>query len=236
MEFQLCRASIALAGDTDQVVVRHRGIPLVFPEVIILQHIHGEDAVSDLHVVGAWETSQAEVLERIKFIYGEEVVKAVFPGSRPRLPPADSTIPPCELPIFVAPPTKPDNPDPVLKPLDQFTMPASMPRVVSKYKPEDPLPEPSVDDMGGHDADETQDAEADEMGLGLGEMVATQPKAAIPDTTGLRARDNVRGQGTHAPRTADHAPDVAGGVGNPTHKSQTEMRSRERDRVATRNA
>jgi hypothetical protein len=39
-----------------------------------------------------------------------------------------------------------------------------------------------------------------------------EPKPDLPDAASFRARDNSQGEGTAAPRTADHLPDVAGGV------------------------
>jgi hypothetical protein len=210
MNFQLLRCSVALAGDPEQVVVRHRGRPIVFPELIVLQHLHGEDAIQDVHVVGEWDATQAEVLERLRLTYGDKAVQEVFPGARPRLPLADGSIPLCVEPVYVAPPTRPDSPDPILKPLDQFTMPSHMPRVVNTYKDEPPPPDLSIDQIAGHEADELGD---DPLGLADAvTMVTAAPKPEMPDAAGFRARDNVRGEGTSAPRTADHLPDVAGGA------------------------
>jgi hypothetical protein len=207
MNFQLLRCSIALAADPEQVVVRHRGRPIVFPELIVLQHLHGEEAILDIHVVGEWDATQAEVLERLRLIYGDKAVTEVFPGARPRLPVGDGTLPMCVEPIHVPGPTRPDSPDPLLKPLDMFTMPASMPRVVNTYKDEPPPPDVSLDQIAGHDADELGDDP-----LGLVDVVTAAVKPEMPDAASFRARDNIRGEGTSAPRTADHLPDVAGGA------------------------
>lgn len=206
MNFQLLRCAVALAGDPEQVVVRHRGNPIVFPELIVLQHLHGEEAIQDVHVVGEWDATQAEVLERLRLIYGSDAVTAVFPGARPRLPMADGSIPMCVEPIHVPGPTRPDSPDPILKPLDQFTManPAT-PRVVSNYQDDPPPPDLTLDQIAGHEADELGDDP-----LGIADVVAG-PKPEMPDAASFRARDNVRGEGTSAPRTADHLPDVASG-------------------------
>lgn len=219
MNFQLLRCSIALAGDPEQIVVRHRGRPIVFPELIVLQHIHGENAIQDVHVVGEWDATQAEVLDRLRLTYGGDAVSAVFPGARPRLPTADGTVPLCEEPIHVPGPTRPESPDPILKPLDQFTMPAHMPRVVSTYKDDPPPPDMSIDEIAGHEADELGDDP-----LGLVDVVAAAPKPDMPDAAAFRARDNVRGSGTSAPRTADHLPDVAGGANRPETDKRTASR------------
>lgn len=219
MNFQLLRCAVALAGDPEQVVVRHRGNPIVFPELIVLQHLHGEEAIQDVHVVGEWDTTQNEVLERLRLIYGGTAVNDVFPGARPRLPQADGTIPLCTLPIHVPAPSRPDSPDPLIRPLDVFTMPASMPRVVSDYKDEPPPPDVSIDQIAGHEADDLGDDP-----LGIADVVAAPPKPDMPDAASFRARDNNHGQGTSAPRTADHLPDVAGGALRP--KSETSLAAR----------
>jgi hypothetical protein len=213
--FQLLRCAVALAGDQDQVVVRHRGNPIVFPELIILQHIHGEEAITDIHVVGEWDTTQQEVRDRLRIIYGDKYFQEVFPGAAARLPMADGTIPNCMLPIHVPGPTRPDSPDPIIKPLDQFTTPASMPRVVSQYREEPPPPLPEgvdIDTLAGHAADE-EDADP----FVLADVLATAggAKPDLPDTASFRARHNNQGVGTAAPRTADHLPDVAGGALKP---------------------
>lgn len=210
MLFQLLRCSVALAGDQEQVVVRHRGNPIVFPELLMLQHIHGEDAISDIWVVGEWDTSQQEVRDRLRQIYGDKYFQEVFPGAAARLPLADGTLEPCVLPVYVPGPTRPDSPDPLIKPLDAFTMPASMPRVVSTFK-EEPLPpgDADIDALAGHAADDLGD---DPLGLADVLTSVTAPKPEMPDPASFRARDNNQGQGTSAPRTADHLQDVASGA------------------------
>ena len=220
MNFQLLRCSVALAGDPEQVVVRHRGNPIVFPELIVLQQIHGEDAITDIHVVGEWDATQQEVRERLRLIYGAKVVTEIFPGAQPRLPMADGTLPMCVLPIHVPGPSRPDSPDPIIKPLDQFTMPASMPRVVSTYRddPLQPMLEAAdIDALAGHEAD---DLGNDPLGLADVMTTVTDAKPDMPDAASFRARDNLHGQGTAAPRTADHLPDVAGGALKPHHAAR----------------
>lgn len=216
--FQLLRCSVALAGDQEQVVVRHRGNPIVFPELILLQHLHGEDAITDIHVVGQWDTTQSEVRARLKSIYGDKYFTEVFSGAQPQLPMADGSLPPCTLPIHVPGPTRPDSPDPVIKPLDQYTMPDSMPRVVNTYR-EAPAPDVDIDTLASHAADEGEDP----MGLVDALTQVTAAKPDIPDAAAFRARDNNQGFGTAAPRTADHLPDVAGGALKPGHPSRNRV-------------
>jgi hypothetical protein len=233
MLFQLLRCSVALAGDNDQVIVRHRGNPIVFPELILLQFLHGEEAITDVHVVGHWDTTQAEVRQRLTQIYGPKYFGEVFTGAQPRLPLSDPTLPLCRLPIHVPGPTRADSPDPIIKPLDQFTMAdPNAPRVVSNYRDE-PLPPDDVtlDALAGHGADDDEIMEGSDP-LGLADVLTqvNLPSAtAHLDPAASRSRDNHHGRGTSAPRTADHLPDVA----QATLKEQTErnMRTRQRDKA-----
>lgn len=129
--FQLLRCKIALAGDREQVVFRHRSDPIVYPELIVLQHLHGDDAVTDIAAVGTWNTSYGQVVDHLNVIYGETAFKAVYPGARPNLPLGDPTIPPCTRPVYEAKPTLPDRPGPIITPLGQFALQdKDAPRVV----------------------------------------------------------------------------------------------------------
>jgi hypothetical protein len=84
-KFQVLRCDVALAGDREQVVSRGRGNPVLFPELLVLQHLHGDDAVSEIAVVGEWDAPTIEVLERLRVIYPAEVRSTdVFPGTKPR--------------------------------------------------------------------------------------------------------------------------------------------------------
>lgn len=238
--FQLLRCDVALAGDRDQVVRRHRGRPIAFPELPVLQFLHGDGAVTEVAVVGEFEASNDEVLDRLRVIYRAEIVKEVFPGTRPQLPLGDGTIPRCTEPVHVAPPTRPANPDPILRPLSDFTLPPADQRVVTRPATPPVVPDTQaaedtpLDALAGHGADDADvdvsrltsgvlgtapqpDSDpfvglADEMGLS---SPAPASKPNMPDAAAFRARDNIRGQGTSAPRTADHLPDVASGGNRP---------------------
>jgi hypothetical protein len=127
MGFQLLRCSVALGGDKGNTVEKHRHDPIAFPELLLIQFMHGEDAVDDIAVVGDWPASNETVLQRLRVLYPAEVMDKVFPGSRPRLPQGDSTIPKCNRPIYVAPPTRPDSPDPIIPHLGQFVSDQNQP-------------------------------------------------------------------------------------------------------------
>jgi hypothetical protein len=115
--FQLLRCEIALAGEKDIIVSRHRGIPIVYPELLVLQYLHGGDAISDIAVVGEWDATNEQVLDRLRALYADAAIEKVFPGNRPSLPLGNGMFPRCNRPIHVAAPSKPDNPDPKVLPL-----------------------------------------------------------------------------------------------------------------------
>jgi len=195
-KFQLLRCSVALGGDTDNIVVRHRGNPIIFPELLMIQFLHGEDAVTDVHVVGTCEMSQEEALTRLRIIYMAEEVAKVFPGARPRLPMSDPSVPVCSLPVHKPGPTRADNPDPVLRPLDQYTL--------SQAVQDD-------DDMPGFDNPKpyTGDEEDEDPGVDealLGDNGDKRPKVGDQPQT----RTSYRGQARQARQTPSHLPDVTG--------------------------
>ena len=69
--FHLLRCLVALGGGSqpDTIVYRDRTRPIVFPELPILQFMHGEEAVTEIHVVGQWDTTNEEVLQRLQLTY-----------------------------------------------------------------------------------------------------------------------------------------------------------------------
>lgn len=77
-------ATIRLSGDVRWTVTRHN---LSVPEIVILQYLHGADAVTNLELTltGVTVDAQAEY-ERLGRLYKLPVVATVFPGARPDLP------------------------------------------------------------------------------------------------------------------------------------------------------
>jgi len=204
--FHLLRCAVAIGGDAGNQVCRDRTRPIVFPELPILQFIHGEEAITDVHVVGQWNTTNDEVLERLRVLYDPEVLKEVFPGARPRLPMADATIPLCTQPVYKPRPVLPDNPDPRLRPLDQFTGTGTP---VREAPPLEVETEPTPDEIAAHAQDDDDDPVPEED-LGL----ARPDPAALPHIT----RD-MKGRGTVNRRTPNTLPDVAaGGSHSPTYE------------------
>lgn len=202
-EFQLLRCEVALGGDIGNTVVRGRGNPITYPELSIIQFIHGEDAVFDIHVIGTCEMTNDQMLDRLKVIYREDDLKAVYPGNKPRLAPADPTLPFCTQPVYVAPPTRPDSPDPKLKPLDHYVIRdiANRPKVVLDAAPGVPEDDPSPEELAAHTQDE-DDPGLDPVAMGLGDIV--MPK--VEDQ--LRTPENVSSR-RNPPRQAGYLPDVA---------------------------
>jgi hypothetical protein len=221
---------VALGGDNDNVVYRHRGRPILFPELEVLQSLHGYDAVTEVHVVGVCDMSQDEALERLRLIYGMEHVAKVYHGPRPRLPLADSTLPLCKLKVHIPKPTLPESPDPQLRPLGQFIGPARTAEVAPFVHPvgeDDSAEGPSPYDLAEHE----QDAERGEDDPGNGDKeddggladLVTRPVVQDMPLT----RPGFRGGAREARRTPDHLPDVM-------DMQERPRRSEEHDHVRAR--
>jgi hypothetical protein len=83
MDFVACK--IALGGDPANVIYRGPDVPVSWPEIRVLQHLHGEDNVFDCEYVGEdSSTTQAEKM-RLLGLYGSEAVNVCYPGSRPMM-------------------------------------------------------------------------------------------------------------------------------------------------------
>jgi len=182
---------VALGGDNDNVVVRGRNNPILFPELMVIQFLHGEDAVTDVHVIGTCEMSQEEALTRLRVIYQAEEVAKVFPGNRPRLPTMDRSVPVCTLPVHKPGPTLPDSPDPILRPLDQYTL-------------ADPAADEG-DDMPGFDNPKPFDEDDEDPGV---DESLLSPRPRVQDQP--QGRTSFKGQARQARPTPSHLPDVAG--------------------------
>jgi hypothetical protein len=83
MDYVACK--IALGGDSNNVIWRGPDVPVSWPEIRVLQHLHGEDNVFDCEYVGHdSSTTQAEKM-RLLGLYGTEAVNICYPGSRPMM-------------------------------------------------------------------------------------------------------------------------------------------------------
>jgi hypothetical protein len=81
MDYVACK--IALGGDPNNILYRGPDRPVTWPEIRVLQHLHGEDNVFDCEFVGSEDaTTQIEKM-RLLGLYGAEPVNMCYPGARP---------------------------------------------------------------------------------------------------------------------------------------------------------
>ena len=73
--FQKCSCTVAIGGDIRSVVPR----PSVTPaEIMLLQTIHGSDAVTNIRVIGEEDTTMDAERDRLGRFYGDAKVIAQF--------------------------------------------------------------------------------------------------------------------------------------------------------------
>jgi len=77
---QYCICKINLAGQNCHTVIYDKFNPVTWPEVQVLQALHGDENVMDVMPVGMGEVWPTEEKNRLITIYGREVVEACFPG------------------------------------------------------------------------------------------------------------------------------------------------------------
>ena len=77
---QYCVCKINLAGQNCHTVIYDKFNPVTWPEVQVLQALHGDEKVMDVMPVGMVEVWPTEEKNRLITIYGREVVEACFPG------------------------------------------------------------------------------------------------------------------------------------------------------------
>lgn len=87
MDFVSC--TVRLAGNVQHTVSK-RAVSV--PEVLVLQAIHGEDAVVDMAFASERDLSSTEELARLEGAYKPELVRKLFPGAKPELPADASAI------------------------------------------------------------------------------------------------------------------------------------------------
>lgn len=76
---------IALGGDTGQIVWRQAHKPVSWPEVGVIQMLHGEESVFDVEVCAEVEATRSGEKARLAEIYGAQVLELVYPGRAPML-------------------------------------------------------------------------------------------------------------------------------------------------------
>ncbi len=86
-QYQKLGCHVALAGDPRAVVPRGLDNPVTYPELLVLQHVHGYDAVTDIYEIG-WTDDILPTVERERLggIYTDAIVAAVLPGAAGSMP------------------------------------------------------------------------------------------------------------------------------------------------------
>jgi hypothetical protein len=125
MDFVACK--ISLGGDTANVLYRGPDRPVSWPEVRVLQFLHGEDNVFDCEFVRSEHVvTQAEKM-RLLGLYGAEPVNICYPGARPMM---DLDFPGDKEPLTVKRPER------------KLVADIGRPGPETEPEPEPPAPEP----------------------------------------------------------------------------------------------
>jgi hypothetical protein len=78
-------AKIALGGEATQVLYRGPDRPVSWPEVLVLQALHGESNVFDADFLMSQPSNIQEEKNRLLGLYGKDIVDQCYPGSRPAM-------------------------------------------------------------------------------------------------------------------------------------------------------
>jgi hypothetical protein len=79
-QIQYCACKINLAGQNCHTVIYGAHNAVTWPEIQVLQTLHGDENVMDIMPIGIGETWPTEEKNRLMGIYGREVVERCFPG------------------------------------------------------------------------------------------------------------------------------------------------------------
>jgi hypothetical protein len=73
-----CRADIAIGGDRNNIFHAGEFAPVSWPEILLLQYVHGDDAIDQVEpFVQVPQSAKAE-RQRLIFKYGEPTVLEIF--------------------------------------------------------------------------------------------------------------------------------------------------------------
>jgi|TARA_R100000084_G_scaffold15822_1_gene5194 hypothetical protein len=73
--YEICSCVVALGGDVRQTVPK----PIVtVPEILLLQSIHGGDAVTNIIITGTEKITDDKIRDDLGILYKDEVVNALF--------------------------------------------------------------------------------------------------------------------------------------------------------------
>jgi hypothetical protein len=90
-----CKASIAIGGDSRNIMTRDEFNPVSWPEFDILRLLHGDDAVADVVPFVRVSQTGRDERARLALIYGEGPLQMCWGG---RNPPAELEAPGATLP------------------------------------------------------------------------------------------------------------------------------------------
>ena len=82
MHFATC--NVAINGGSLTIVPRTTSRPVSWPEIEVLRHLHGDDAVRDVKPFVSVQQSARAEKERLRLIYGR-VIEDLFPGKNPQM-------------------------------------------------------------------------------------------------------------------------------------------------------
>ena len=73
-----CRADIAIGGDRNNIFHAGEFAPVSWPEILLLQYVHGDDAIDQVEPFVQVPQSPKAERQRLIFKYGEPVVLEIF--------------------------------------------------------------------------------------------------------------------------------------------------------------
>jgi hypothetical protein len=78
-----CRADITLGGDTNNVFHAGDFAPISWPEVQIIQYVHGDENIDNIEPFVSVQQTPLDERRRLIAKYGDEAVQAVFARQNP---------------------------------------------------------------------------------------------------------------------------------------------------------
>jgi hypothetical protein len=79
-KIQYCTCKINLAGQNCHTIIIGEHEPVTWPEIQVLQALHGEENVMDIMPCGIGEVWPTEEKNRLAVKYGRKITEACFPG------------------------------------------------------------------------------------------------------------------------------------------------------------
>ena len=77
-----CRAQVAIGGDNNNIAYLNEFDPVSWPEILVLQEVHGPEAVTDVEAVAQIDVPSRTERERLAQKYGDGLVSHVFGGKQ----------------------------------------------------------------------------------------------------------------------------------------------------------